>query len=109
MFHAFLDRCSSVIADDGAIAFVTADRWLFNCGAAALRESLGRQWGIDYVSRLDPSSSSYRPKDRRRGSLPRIHPVEVILRSKSHAQISLSKAPVCPDMTVSANDSGRTL
>jgi hypothetical protein len=52
LLHAFLDRCCSVIAPDGAIALVTADRWLFNCGAAALRETIGRQWGIDYVSRL---------------------------------------------------------
>ncbi len=109
LLHAFLDRCSTVVAPDGAIAFVTADRWLFNCGAAALRESLGHKWGIDYVSRLDTSTSFFRPKDRRRGSLPRIHPVEVILRNKAYAQISLSKAPVCPDMDVSENVTGRTL
>lgn len=109
LLHAFLDRCSTVVAPDGAIAFVTADRWLFNSGAAALRESLGQKWGIDYVSRLDTSTSFYRPKDRRRGSLPRIHPVEVILRNKACAQISLSKARVCPDMDVSENVTGRTL
>jgi hypothetical protein len=109
LLHAFLDRCSSVIPSDGAIAFVTADRWLFNCGAASLRENLGRRWGIDYVSRLDPSTSFYRPKDRRRGSLPRIHPIEIILKSKERAQVALSREPISPDMEASDLGTGRTL
>jgi hypothetical protein len=109
LLHAFLDRCCSILPADGAIAFITADRWLFNCGAAALRESLGRNLGIDYVSRIDPSSSFYRPKDRRRGELPRVHPVEVILRNKTHSRQALGKGPVCPDGDVPVSISGKTL
>jgi tRNA1(Val) A37 N6-methylase TrmN6 len=109
LLHAFLDRCRSVVTDDGKIAFVTADRWLFNYSAAALREELGRQWGINYVSRLDPETSFYRPKDRRRGSLPRIHPVEIVLANKSASQIALTKDPVYPDMEEAEEWTGRTL
>ncbi|HZC23747.1 MAG TPA: N-6 DNA methylase [Candidatus Binatia bacterium] len=109
LLHGFLDRCCSLMPPDGAIAFVTADRWHFNCGAAGLRETMGRYLGIDHISRLDPSSSFYRPKDRRRGSLPRIHPVEVVLRNRAVAQRSLSREPVCPDDDVPTSETGRTL
>lgn len=97
LLHAFLDRCCALLPDDGAIAFVTADRWLFNSGAAGLRETLGRYLGIDHVCRLDCSTSFYRPKTRRAGELPRVWPVEVVLRNRSVALQPLSKEPVYPD------------
>lgn len=97
LLHSFLDRCASVLMPDGEVALVTADRWLFNVGAAKLRESLGSRLGIDRLQRLDPTSAFYRPKDRRAGSPPRIHPVSVVLRPSSVAAIPLSAAPVFPD------------
>lgn len=97
LLHAFLIRCAEVMTDDGVMGFVTSDRWLLNSTAAALRLELGSRVGIQHLSRLDARNSFYRPKDRRKGSPPRIHPVEVVLRPTVHSKIRLSEAPVSPD------------
>ncbi|MGI8548989.1 MAG: Eco57I restriction-modification methylase domain-containing protein [Gemmatimonadaceae bacterium] len=64
ILHAFLDRCTNVLTDDGVLACVTSYRWLFNQNAGKLRESIGQRFGISEIVRLDPASSFYRPKHR---------------------------------------------
>lgn len=103
LLHSFLDRCSAALLPDGEVALVTADRWLFNLGASKLREDIGKRLAIDHLRRLDPSTTFYRPKDRRAGTPPRIHPVAVVLRPPSSASIPLSAAPVFPDRLVHPN------
>lgn len=97
LLHAFLMRCSEVMTDDGVIGFVTSDRWLLNSTAAALRVELGTRIGIEHLSRLDVQTSFYRPKERRKGTPPRIHPVEVVLRPAAHSRIVLDKNPISPE------------
>lgn len=77
--HAFLDRCRADLVDGGAIAFVTADRWLFNDTAGPLRAALGERFSVAHLERLDVDSCFYRPKSRRKGTPPRVHPVEIVL------------------------------
>jgi len=80
MLHSFLDRCVSALRPGGDIVLVTSDRWLFNAGAAKLRSALGQSVGLHHLERLDARSTFYRPKQRRAGTPPRIHPVAVHLR-----------------------------
>lgn len=82
MLHSFLDRCAATLHANGEIAFVTSDRWLFSDRAAKLRGLLGQRLSIQHLSRLSAKSCFYRPKNRRSGTPPRIHPVAVHL---SHA------------------------
>ena len=96
LLHSFLDRCARALADDGEIVLVTADRWLFNEHAGQLRAVLGQSLGISQLQRLDPRSTFYRPKLRRAGSPPRIHPVCVGLSPAVRAQTPLSSAPIYP-------------
>ncbi|PZR95151.1 MAG: SAM-dependent methyltransferase [Stutzerimonas stutzeri] len=97
LLHAFLLRCSAVMEDDGVIGFVTSDRWLLNSTAATLRATLGTRVGVDHVSRLNAHTSFYRPKERRKGTPPRIHPVEIVLRSPARSSTPLTNAPLSPD------------
>lgn len=97
LLHSFLERCSTALLPDGEVALVTADRWLFNLGASKLREAIGQRLAIDQLRRLDVSTAFYRPKDRRAGSPPRIHPVAIVLRPPSPDSIPLGAAPVFPD------------
>lgn len=94
LLHAFLDRCVDLMAEDGIIGFVTSDRWLFNQTTAELRRRLGQRAGIQHVARLDPGTSFYQPKTRRRGTPPRIHPVEVVIRPNAHAARAITEAPI---------------
>lgn len=77
--HSFLDRCAKTLHEGGEIGLITSDRWLFNLNASQLRQSLGERLSIHHLERLDPSTAFYRPKQRRAGMPPRIHPVKVIL------------------------------
>lgn len=79
MLHSFLDRCVASLRPGGHIALVTSDRWLFNAGAAKLRSQLGQSVSISHLERLDVKSTFYRPKSRRAGTPPRVHPVAVHL------------------------------
>jgi hypothetical protein len=79
LLYAYLDLSARVIAPDGRIGVITADRWLINDGAAALRRRLGEVYSITDVHRLDPASAFYRAKTRRSGTPPRVHPVSLIL------------------------------
>lgn len=79
LLHAFLDRCAEALLPDGELALVTADRWLFNVSCANLRAALGRTLRLAHVARLDAATAFYRPKNRKPGTPPRIHPVAIVL------------------------------
>lgn len=96
LLHAFLDRCSRLLAPDGELAFVTADRWLTNSGARDLRARIGANWGIGHLERLDSQSAFYRAKSRTKGSPARVHPVAVTLRHHEFSNIALTEEPVYP-------------
>lgn len=96
LLHSFLDRCASLLAVDGELAMVTADRWLFNAGAARLREVVGQRFGLAHVERLDAGSAFYRPKQRRVGTPPRIHPVAVVLKPFSGSTMPIDRDPISP-------------
>ena len=96
--HAFLDACADMLEPDGVVAFVTADRWLFNETASRLRAEVGRRLGIADLGRLDPATTFYRPKRRQRGTPPRVHPVAIVLRTVGTPGLrALTGAPVPPD------------
>ncbi|WP_431798093.1 N-6 DNA methylase (plasmid) [Cupriavidus metallidurans] len=102
LLHSFLERCSRAIHPDGQIGFVTADRWLQNAGAAELRATLGTRLAISHLERLDSSSVFYRPKNRRSGTPPRVHPVSVVLKAtaeppqRSQELRVLTERPIYP-------------
>jgi SAM-dependent methyltransferase len=93
LLHAFLERCTRTLKPDGQLAFVTADRWLFNATAGRLREAVGQRFGLGHVERLSSQTAFYRPKQRRKGTPARVHPVIVILQRGGRA---LGKSPVYP-------------
>jgi tRNA1(Val) A37 N6-methylase TrmN6 len=97
LLHAFLDRCTAMLGPNGRLALITADRWLFNAGAEVLRERIGATLGVAAVQRLDPTSAFFRPKRRRAGSPPRVHPVLVLLTPADTATRQLGRAPIYPD------------
>lgn len=97
LLHAFLDRCVKVLPPDGTIGFVSADRWLFNATAATLRATIGAKVGLVHVARLDASTAFYRPKYRKAGSPPRIHPVEVVLSPAARDTHPITSTPISPD------------
>ena len=94
MLHAFLDRCTARLAEGGEIAFVTSDRWLANENASKLREAIGQRMGVAKLQRLDCATAFYRPKLRRKGSPPRVHPVAVVLRDKSECAVMLGREAI---------------
>jgi hypothetical protein len=96
LLHSFLDRCAALLARDGELAMVTADRWLFNEGAARVREVVGQHFGLASLTRLEAASAFYRPKLRRAGTLPRIHPVAVVLKAHREAVQPIGRAPIYP-------------
>lgn len=97
MLHSFIDRCARTLRPGGEIAIVSSDRWLFSQCSAQLRQVIGERLGVHHLERLDCSSAFYRPKNRRAGQPPRIHPVALVLRERSQAQTALSRAPIYPD------------
>ena len=97
LLHSFIDRCANVLEPDGEFAMVTADRWLFNEGAARLREVVGMRFVLAKVRRLDASSVFYRPKQRRAGTPPRIHPVAVVLQPVGQRGTALGPRPIYPE------------
>ncbi len=81
LLYAYLDRSADVVAAGGRIGLITADRWLLNSGSGELRRRIGARYRVTAVRRLDAESAFYRPKERRRGSVARVHPVSLILTS----------------------------
>lgn len=109
LLHSFLDRCAECLMPEGEIALVTSDRWLFNLGASKLRASLGQRLSIHHLERIDVATAFYRPKQRRAGTPPRIHPVTVVMRPHSAQGISLSAAPIYPGNLSADKATGPTL
>lgn len=97
LLHAFLDRCSCVLKPGGSICLVTSDRWLFSATASQLREQIGSKVSLGHVQRLSVETSFYRPKVRRAGSLPRVHPVAVVLHGVGVGGSPITDAPISPD------------
>lgn len=97
MLHSFIDRCTLTLRPQGEIALVTSDRWLFTQCAAELRAVVGQRMGLHHLERLDCSSAFYRPKNRRAGQPPRIHPVAVVLREADQCDTALTRAPIYPE------------
>lgn len=96
LLHSFIDRSARLLGERGELAMVTADRWLFNEGAAQLREIVGERFGLARLRRLDPSSSFYRPKQRRAGHPPRIHPVALVMRGSGAGVQAIGRPPIFP-------------
>ena len=90
LLYAYLQRAADVIAPGGSIGLITADRWLFNAGAAELRARLGKHFKVERIQRLDASSAFYRPKTRQKGTPPRVHPVSLVLSAGKRGR-SLSR------------------
>ena len=109
MLHSFIDRCALALREGGEIGIVTSDRWLFSLCAASLREVVGRRLGIAHLARLDCTSAFYRPKNRRAGQPPRIHPVAVVLRDAALCSTPLTRSPIYPEADDSAYEGCRKL
>lgn len=107
ILYAFLDRCSEMLPATGKIALISSDRWLLNFCTAELRAKIGRRLGISHLVRLDQNSSFYRPKYRRKGTPPRIHPIEVILESAGENTTPLTQDSLVLDATGLAADQSR--
>ena len=97
LLNAFLDKCSRILPPNGVIGLVASDRFLGNLTTASLRENLGRHVGYDHLARLNGENCFYRPKYRRAGTPPRIHPVEMVLRPAPAAAFPITRAPINPD------------
>jgi hypothetical protein len=97
LLHAFLDRCCALLPVSGSIGMVTSDRWISNSTTVKLRTIIGGLVGIDHIGRLDVTTSFYRPKYRKKGSPPRIHPIEIVLRPRAVAKWPITAAPISPD------------
>lgn len=109
LLHGFLDRCVDLMGEDGVIGFVTSDRWLFNQTTAELRRRLGERAGLAHLARLDAGTSFYQPKTRRRGTPPRIHPVEVVMRPSALAERAITHAPISLGEEIALAAHGLTL
>jgi hypothetical protein len=82
ILHAFLARCTDLMpAEGGVIALVTSDRWMTNLSTGPLRAHIGTRFGVSHLAQLDVTTAFYRPKSRRKGTPPRIHPIEVVLEA----------------------------
>lgn len=94
LLHSFMDRCVRVLHPDGELAFVTSDRVWMNQGAARLREAIGHSFRLAHLERIDVASAFYRPKQRRAGTPPRIHPCAVVLSASRG--VPISSQPIYP-------------
>lgn len=92
--HSFLDRAARTLHPGGKIGVVVADRILINSTAGALRQALGASLGIEHVERLDSTTAFYKPKQRRKGTPARVHPLLLVM-SPSGA-VPLTKEPIYP-------------
>lgn len=103
LLHSFLDRCARLLTPDGQIAVVAADRVLFNANAARLRTELGRRFAIAHLERLDPATTFYRPKNRRAGTPPRIHPVGIVFQASARGGIPLTETAIYPGAQIAVD------
>lgn len=110
LLHSFLDRSAALLSKQGVLALVTADRWLFNAGAARVREVVGHHFGLAQCERLDAASAFYRPKLRRQGTPPRVFPVAVVLKANGDGVHPITRAPIYPgECRIACSAPSRTL
>ena len=79
LLYAYLNRAVDIVASDGLIGLVTADRWLLNSGSSELRRKIGQRYTVLDIQRLESCSAFYRPKSRAKGTPARVHPVSLVL------------------------------
>jgi hypothetical protein len=108
LLHSFLDRCAQTVKPGGVVAMVTADRWLFNEGASRLRASIGESLAISHLERLDQKTTFYRPKNRKTGTPPRIHPVAVVLSEPAPGLRAITKDAIYPGVNAEDDHQGYT-
>lgn len=96
LLHAFLDRATSLLTDDGVLAWITSDRWLFTQNAADLRAIVGQRFGVESLRRIT-ESAFYVPKTRKAGAPPRVHPVAVVLSGSARATRPLTREAIYPE------------
>jgi hypothetical protein len=92
--HSFLDRAARTLCKGGKIGVVVADRILINSTAGPLREALSPQLGVEHVERIDSELAFVRPKQRRKGTPARVHPLLLVLGPE--AVVPLTKEPIYP-------------
>lgn len=92
--HSFLDRAARTLCEGGKIGVIVADRVLINSTAGALREVLGARLGIEHVERLDAESAFHKPKQRRKGTPARVHPLLLVMSPTG--AVPLTKEPIYP-------------
>lgn len=109
MLHSFMDAALKTMKPGGRIGLVISDRVLFSKCSAKLRGVLGRRLGIAHLERLDGASSFYRPKIRKAGEMPRIHPVSLVLKEHAPGCAALTEAPVYPEAKAGIVEGHRTL
>ncbi|MDP3615310.1 MAG: N-6 DNA methylase [Rubrivivax sp.] len=103
LMYAYLERMAQAVRAGGEIAAILSDRVLFNEGASALRARIGSAFSVASIRRLDPASAFFRPKSRRRGTPPRIHPVAIVLKSGGGGR-AMTAAPFRVDPLDDAQD-----
>lgn len=79
LLHAYLHNILTCVKSSGRLALITSDRWLSNNGASGIREEIGRSFKVSHAERLTSKSPFHRPKERKKGSPPRVHAVSLIL------------------------------
>lgn len=111
LMHSFLEKSVRTLAPGGSIGLVVADRVLSNINASRLRLEMGRQVAISKIERLSVASAFYRAKTRRSGTLPRVHPVMMVLvpKDSKEARIQLTDEPIYIDGEEPARESVTTL
>lgn len=91
LLYAYLQRSVDIVAPDGLIGLVTADRWLLNNSSAELRKKIGQHYTILDIKRLESCSAFYRPKARSKGTPARVHPVSLVLTPSQKGRPLTSK------------------
>lgn len=109
LLHCFLDWCARLLAPGGEISLITSDRWLINEGSSKLRTAMGAKLGVAHVERVDVESAFYRPKMRRKGTPPRVHPVLVVMKHRDEAATELGSKGIHPGAEALGDCSGPTL
>jgi tRNA1(Val) A37 N6-methylase TrmN6 len=107
MMHAFLERGLRVLREGGQIGVIVADRVLLNTTAGELREQLGSRLAIEHVERLDASTAFYKPKQKKKGTPARVHPLLLVMSEQG--AIPLGKAPIYPGVDESKYEGLPTL
>lgn len=94
LLHSFLAQFVDALNADGELAAVTSDRWLSATKTAKLRRVLGERLSIGHSKRLDSESAFYRPKQRTKGTPPRVHPLALLLRPHRAGDVRLTEDPI---------------